>query len=567
MGRKIVFNEQQLAELKGMLDQGVRQNDIAEHFHVTDDTVRRICRENELQIRMPHKCVCVICGDVFYSNIKSAKTCSKEHHRVCKVCGKDFIVDRYDIRETCSGECTSIDRYGVKHPQGREDVKAQRIQTLMEKYGVINPSQLSDHKEKSQATCLEKYGATSYAGSEKGRAKTRATNLERYGYEEPLADPEYRAKLVAINKAKYGTEHPMRTDEIKEKQQATLLERYGVDNPMKCPEIVNTLKENNTKRFGGPSPVSSPEILEKISNTVMDRYGVPWACMRDEARNYTARSKINRAFEEKLTELGIEYTAEFPLENYSFDFKCENTLIEIDPTASHNAIFGIFDTEPYPKDYHLKKSEVAWKHGYNCIHVFDWDNWNSIPNLLAPKQSIYARNCIVKEVTQEDANIFTFHNHLQGKCNGQKHNVGLYYNDELVQIMTFGRPRYNRNYDLELLRMCTKHGTRVIGGASKLFKHFTSSHPSETIISYCDISKFSGKVYEEIGMTFDHTSDPAKIWSKKSEMITDNLLRQRGYDQLFNTNYGKGTSNEELMLENKWLPVYDCGQKVFVYKA
>ena len=30
--------------------------------------------------------------------------------------------------------------------------------------------------------------------------------------------------------------------------------------------------------------------------------------------------------------------------------------------------------------------------------------------------------------------------------------------------------------------------------------------------------------------------------------ITDNLLRQRGFDQLFNTNYDKGTSNEELML-------------------
>ena len=27
--------------------------------------------------------------------------------------------------------------------------------------------------------------------------------------------------------------------------------------------------------------------------------------------------------------------------------------------------------------------------------------------------------------------------------------------------------------------------------------------------------------------------------------IIDNLLRQRGFDQLFGTNYGKGTSNEK----------------------
>ena len=61
-------------------------------------------------------------------------------------------------------------------------------------------------------------------------------------------------------------------------------------------------------------------------------------------------------------------------------------------------------------------------------------------------------------------------------------------------------------------------------------------------------------------------NSPSKIWSKNSEYIRDSLLRQRGYDQLFNTTYGKGKSNDELMLENGWLPVYDCGQAVYVYK-
>lgn len=48
-------------------------------------------------------------------------------------------------------------------------------------------------------------------------------------------------------------------------------------------------------------------------------------------------------------------------------------------------------------------------------------------------------------------------------------------------------------------------------------------------------------------------------------MITNNLLLQRGYDQLFGTDFGKGTSNEQLMIENGWLPVYDCGQVVYQY--
>ena len=89
----------------------------------------------------------------------------------------------------------------------------------------------------------------------------------------------------------------------------------------------------------------------------------------------------------------------------------------------------------------------------------------------------------------------------------------------------------------------------------------------ESIISYCDKAKFTGDVYYKLGMKLDHISEPAKIWSKDDKHITDNLLRQRGYDQLFNANYGKGTSNEELMIENGWRSVYDCGQYVFDWTA
>ena len=45
--------------------------------------------------------------------------------------------------------------------------------------------------------------------------------------------------------------------------------------------------------------------------------------------------------------------------------------------------------------------------------------------------------------------------------------------------------------------------------------------------------------------------------------ITDNLLRQRGFDQLFGTSYGKGTSNRELMLEHGFVEIYDAGQSVY----
>ena len=85
----------------------------------------------------------------------------------------------------------------------------------------------------------------------------------------------------------------------------------------------------------------------------------------------------------------------------------------------------------------------------------------------------------------------------------------------------------------------------------------------ESIISYCNRAKFKGDVYTKLGFKYVRTNSPTKWWSKASRVISDTLLRQRGYDQLFGTNYGKGTSNEQLMIDNWWLPVYDCGQAVY----
>lgn len=51
--------------------------------------------------------------------------------------------------------------------------------------------------------------------------------------------------------------------------------------------------------------------------------------------------------------------------------------------------------------------------------------------------------------------------------------------------------------------------------------------------------------------------------------ITDNLLRQRGFDQLYGSLfgcYGKSTSNEELMREHGFVEIYDCGQQSFEWR-
>lgn len=200
--------------------------------------------------------------------------------------------------------------------------------------------------------------------------------------------------------------------------------------------------------------------------------------------------------------------------------------------------------------------------------IWDWDDAEKVIDLLNPnKKRIHARNCKFKFITDKGlVNQFLNVNHLQGTCNLQTLCGGLFYNSELIQIMIFGKPRYNCNYDLELLRLCTKIGYIVIGGIEKLFKHTLQNTSQTSVVSYCDYSKFNGNVYSRLGFTLKHLNPPSKHWynMKTKQHITDNLLRQRGFDQLFKTNYGKGTSNEQLMLDNGFVEVYDCGQITYV---
>ena len=239
------------------------------------------------------------------------------------------------------------------------------------------------------------------------------------------------------------------------------------------------------------------------------------------------------------------------------------------PDLNVGVVFDSVSEDFYstPVDTLQQVSRSAQKSGLTCIHVFDWDDWDKIVALAAPRTTrIGARKCgIVKVVDQKVANKFIRENHVQGQARGAVLTLGLEHDNELVMCMSFGRSRYNRKYTYELLRLCSKRGVEVVGGASKLFKFATNQMELDSIVSYCDLAKFSGDVYEKMGMTLVNRSAPNVVWSRENKHVTSNLLRQRGYDQLFNTNYGKGTDNEILMLLNGWVPVCDCGQGVYEY--
>lgn len=354
------------------------------------------------------------------------------------------------------------------------------------------------------------------------------------------------------------------------KTKETCMIRYGVSNPSKLPSVVRKIKQTMMSKYGAESAIQVPKFRDKIQKTTLAKYGVPYYVMSQDCGNGNLQreSQTNKKFSELLTANNIPHITEYRIETKLYDFCIEDQriLIEIDPTYTHNSL-GNHLGEGLDSTYHLEKSKLASDHGYRCIHVFDWDNVDKIIDIVNPnKQRTYARACNIEEIDSATCDEFLERNHLQGTCRGQKLRFGLYWNNTLVQVMTFGKPRYNKNYEWELLRLCTLRTYNVVGGANKLFKYITQHNNLSNIISYCDTSKFNGRVYSELGMKFEYMTRPRESWSKGTSKISAALLKQRGYDQLFGTDYGKGTDNVQLMIDHDWLPVYDCGQLVFSYK-
>ena len=245
-----------------------------------------------------------------------------------------------------------------------------------------------------------------------------------------------------------------RTYSIKTNTKKKINEKYGKEFALQVYDFQKKYKNTMNKRYGKNNPSKIKEMKIKMINTNIDKYGVPYACMLEQCKNangYT-RSKINGEFSKKLNELEIKNEQEFNIGKYSFDIKLKNSniLVEINPTYTHNSTIGINFRNHYKQpteiEYHYNKTLKAKENGYKCIHVFDWDSQEKIINMLKPKEKIYARNLDCKEISQEEATDFLEKYHLQGSCRGQKVRVGLFYNDELVEIMTFGKPRYNKKY-------------------------------------------------------------------------------------------------------------------------
>src|SRR5690606_19018969 len=142
--------------------------------------------------------------------------------------------------------------------------------------------------------------------------------------------------------------------------------------------------------------------------------------------------------------------------------------------------------------------------------------------------------------------------------------IGLYYNNELVSLMTFdkfeGRKKMKQN-EWNLSRFCNKINTSVVGGASKLLNYFVENWSPSRVISFSDDSWSNGNLYIKLGFTLISKSYPNysyiidKKRSNKQKWKKSNLVKM---------GFSKELSESKIMEDNFGsYKIFDCGQTKF----
>jgi hypothetical protein len=266
--------------------------------------------------------------------------------------------------------------------------------------------------------------------------------------------------------------------------------------------------------------------------------------------------------------------------NHENSYRGLKNRVEVD-IISHEHKIGIEFNGIYwhsdifkDKKYHINKTKYVNSKGYRLIHIFE-DHWihkkeickSIILNAFQKTaNSIGARKCIVKEVSFDESKRFLEDNHIQGSCIS-KIRIGLFYNNELVSIMTFGSLRKNLglNYKddhYELLRFCNKKFNNVCGGASKLFRYFINRYNPKYILSYCDISRNTGSLYKKLGFKYNKDTKPNYFYIKAGSFIRFNRYSFRKSVIKKMKNYNNETE-KDFMKKNGYFRVYDCGSMKF----
>jgi len=519
----------------------------------------------------------------------------------CEKCGKNVIKSLSAVKKRgllctkCQRDNNGIKKYGSEEnfKSHLKCVRKKMISTLIEKHGsyeeVIN-NRLKNYKK----TCLERYGVDNTSKRENFKEFFKKNNPifnEIYKEKAKLNYTQEKHKIAASKIAEYMKQNDLYALNVKkcaetkfkkygdsaftnhEQSEATMLSKYGV----KCGFNIAIQQKNNHIENDGYIKISDLSIkygyYEEGIVTILEKINIPikkygnWRCV--------LKNLIPNDFDKIIHNYAFSHRSNGEKEMFDFVSNLDENAInndrsilkpkELDILIPNKKIAIEFDGLFWHKDDNLLiKTNQCKKKGIQLLHFYE-DEWeykkDICKSIIASKLGIfnerfYARQCEVKEISNDEYNDFLNINHIQGSINTPIR-LGLFFQNELVQCIGLGKSRFSKN-EFELYRMCTKLNSQVIGGFSKLLKHVKALYKIDSLYAYVDKRLFNGDSLKKIGFSQISETKPSYFYFKNFNR--ENRVKYQKH-KLKNIlpNFDENLSEFENMKNNGFSRIYDCG--------
>lgn len=425
---------------------------------------------------------------------------------------------------------------GQKTDSEKQKTLEKRKRTLQKKYGVSNPGQ-TENSRKNHVLAYQ----------DKDRVN------------------EITQKVKQTKFQKYGNENYNNTESIKQTWRSTRPEYW--QEKLNNENIVYLYdKEYLEKELKQRSP---PEIADDLNVHVQTVY----KHLNNHGIREPYKSFEEQSIENYLNDLGISNIVRNSRKVLNSKKELDFYLPDYDLAIEYNGVYWHHENINHiDKYYHWNKFWGCHNQNIDLVTVFScyWKSKSEIVKTILKNKlnkfndSVYARNCKVVELSSKDVKNFLDENHIQGYAPATVV-LGLKNNDSLIAVMTFGKKRIaigSKNNDCyELIRYSSN--PRVVGGASKLLKHFKKEYSPEKIISFSNNEYSQGDLYRKLGFELESHLPPSYWYVKpRHEKFYHrfNFSKQK----LVEMGYDSSKTEKQITQEMGLLKVWDCGKMKWV---
>lgn len=254
-----------------------------------------------------------------------------------------------------------------------------------------------------------------------------------------------------------------------------------------------------------------PTYAELLSSIGVNSQSIERAVRKFGLTDLIMTHRTSSTGEDELYELMSTYTDDVIrndrvlLEGHELDLYCPSLKLAVEFNGEY-----WHSVERLGSSYHKTKSDMCAKAGVRLIHVFEWE-WRDrrdacesiIVNAMHASDRVGARECgiVVPSKTEVDGFLETNTTYMPERYDRA---LALMLDDDMVAVMTV-RESFGV---MEVVDYADLNGMSISGGMSRLLMHLIESSDCNKVVARCDIAKFTGVSFTNMGFTMSGRTNP-----------------------------------------------------------